>query len=266
MLVDPQGNPITSETPVETPVDPVVEAPVEVVAEPKPEVVEPIVEPVVETPVDLGYPTEVAPEFVDLLTRFEAKGVKFDDVNLVLNDALESGDITQLNDDALSSLVGDEAAIIKLALDGVINNARTQSNQFTQQLYDAAGGEQAFKAAQAFLNEASESDQAMINAGLQSDNQALRQLAVEKMMVNFKQSPNYEQRGTQHGGNNTPEGAGVEHTTVEETNARDTYELLRAERKAGRWDGTDAGATAKVKEIRRNALAYVRAHHGPAGI
>ena len=106
----------------------------------------------------------------------------------------------------------------------------------------------------------------MIEAGLQSDNEALRQLAVEKMMVNFKQSPNYEQRGTQHDGSNTPDGAGVENINIEATNAKDTFELLKAERKAGRWDGTDAGATAKVKEIRRNALAYVRANHGAAGI
>ncbi len=273
MLVDPQGNPIESTTTEHTPPtaevevkpEPVVEPVVEPTTQPEP-VSTPTVEAPVEQQVDLGYPTEVAPEFVDLLKRFESKGVKFDDVNLVLTDALESGDINQLNDDVLNSLVGDDAAIIKLALDGVITNAKNNSNANMQALYNIAGSKEAFDSAQAFLNEASEADRVMIEAGLQSDNEALRQLAVEKMMANFKQSPNYEQRGTTYGGNNTPEGTGEQHTTVEEINAREAYELLKAERKAGRWDGTDAGATRKVKEIRANALAYVRNHHGPSAI
>ena len=269
MILDSQGQPIQNDTPVVDPivtpevpaVEPVVTPPVieEVVPVVTPDPA-PVVDPVVPA-VDLGYPTEVAAEFKDLLKRFEDKGVAFDDVNLVLNDALESGDMSKLSDAALQSLVGDDAALIRLSLDGIIGNAKNQTNATMASLHEAAGGKEQFEAASKFLNEASEADRAMIEAGMKSDNKALQQLAVEKMMANFKQSPNYEQRAPQHPATNTPDGGGYENINVEATNSKDTFELLRAERKAGRWDGTDAGATPKVKEIRANALAYVREFH-----
>ena len=267
MILDSQGNPIKDESQT-PPVEPVVVPPVEPVEPAVPPVVVPPVEPIVPPvepvvppvepvePIDLGYPSEVAPEFTDLLTRFESKGVKFDDVNLVLNDAIESGDISKLNDEALSSLVGDDAALIKLSLEGVILNAKNQSNANMTALYDAAGSKEAFESAQAFLSEASDSEQAMIEAGMKSDNKALQQLAVEKMMANFKQSPNYSQEGTRHSAQNTPDGAGDnDNSNVEYVTQRELADGLRKEMKSGAWDGTDANATPEVNRLRRGFLA-----------
>jgi hypothetical protein len=257
MILDPQGNPvITDEPTVEPVVEPVVEPIAEPVVEPIVEpVVEPTVEPVVPAVVDLGYPSEVAPEFKDLLHRFESKGVKFDDVNLVLNDAIESGDVSLINDAALSSLIGEDAALIKLSLEGVITNARVQSNASMSALYDVAGSQQAFNNAKAALVDSTEADRAMIEAGLTSGNTALQQLAVEKMMSNFKSSPNYSQQGTVHGGENTPDNGGEDNSNVEYVSQRELAEGLKKAMKNGSWDGTDEGETPEVKRLRRGFLA-----------
>ena len=266
MILDPQGNPVRTDTPVVDPiveevVEPVVEAVVAPIVEP---VVEPIVEPVIEAVVepvvepvvaDLGYPSEVAPEFQDLLKRFESKGVKFDDVNLVLNDALEAGDASLINDAALTSLIGDDAALVKLSLEGVIINARTKSDASMASLYEVAGSQQAFNNAKAALVDSTDSDRAMIEAGLTSGNVALQQLAVEKMMANFKNSPNYSQQGAVHDGQNTLDNSGEDNSNVDYVSQRELAEGLKKAMKNGSWDGTDDGETPEVKRLRRGFLA-----------
>lgn len=214
------------------------------VAEPAP-VVEPVPEPapivpptppvtpVQETSVeDLGYPTEgIAEGYKPLVDVFKAKGVKYTDVELVLKDAVLSGDSSKLNMDVLKSLMDEPSAIlVASALGNVIDKVNAENAKAAQRIYDMAGGKDQYEAAVAYIQ--GTEDAKAILSGIADSNTTLQQFAVEKMMTIFKannvQAPNLVQ------GNNPPVRT---QETLEPLTQRQYAEELHKMRNDGTWDG-----------------------------
>jgi hypothetical protein len=119
--------------------------------------------------------------------------------------------------------------------------------------YAIAGSKDDFDKAIEFVQiHASEELQAELATGLNSDNADFQKQTIKVLMDNYRKSPNYYQRGARH--NSIINDDSIHNSNVELVTQRELADGLRAEMKAGRWDGTDVNVTPTVNKLRRGFL------------
>ena len=209
--------------------------------EPEPEVTEPVQDVPVQNdpvpsepqPVVTEYPDDVDPAFKSLLNVFKDKGVRYSDVELVLHDAVTTGDATKVNMEALTALMDTTSAnLIAASLGGVLASVKAAAQAEVSKLHTIAGGVDQFNAALAY---AKQTNNANVLAGLESDKPAIQQLATERMMSLFKARPNQTHTPNLRHGNNDP--VQRPQQVLEPLSQRQYAEELYAMRKSGEWDG-----------------------------
>lgn len=232
--------------------------------EPQPQLTpEPTPEPTTEPEV-VDYPTEVDPSFKPMLDLFKARGVEYPVVELVFTEAIETGDATKLNRDALKGLLSDtEIDLVLGSFEGLLMRADAAAQAAQVAIYDLAGGKDKYE--QMFALPEIKND-ATITAGLKSDNEAIRKLAMEKAMSLFNRNsvrkpaanlaPTQQQQApTRH----NPEGnPAPQPQQFERLSNREYAETLHKMRQSGEWDGANYAyppVRALVKRLTQTANA-----------